>query len=1301
MVNSITSKDSSKLSVVDSRSGSVKTIATKNKTLRRNNYFTTISNSSLPSGTKTYMKEQNNTPKITRNFCTIQTLPKSMPTIEILSDSGASHTVFKEIDASALSNIGPAMPFIISMPNGTTALSTTAGTLSLPPSLQIPVRIFPNESLDSSLLAISDLSKQECETVLTDTTIKVTHVPTGTIVIEQSKIPAERLWRINIPAIAKCCDTNRHRRSINAVISHQYNADLVAYAHATFGSAPESTFLLALSNGWLGNYPYLTTSMYRANRPNSEATSKGYLDRVRQPDHNQRAALTSEDREKIYTRTKDINHSDLTGKFPFQSLLGNQYVLCSEYRGYLYSVAMKDKTAASYVRAYKELYTHYRDLGFSPEFQRMDNETSEIVEEYFKSISVKIQYVPPDNHRANQAERAIRHWKNFFIATLSTVDPNFPMSLWDQLIPQVNITINHLRPSDSNQKICAYAAMNGSTFDFIAHPLHVLGTRAQIFQDSSTRESWSPHSVSGWYVGPALRSIRSYRCVTSTYNIRTTDTITLHPAKLILPGASSAELLYSAVEKLSHEVEQLQQSKSSNTIVSALLDTVKTLQSQQISVPLTVSSNSASNQRVALPAVDPVHPLTAPKRTPTFEKQYRTIKEKDVRPKKLEFFYEYIGRSFIDTNDGSKFTVSDIVVLKTTPLTKVSRHKLFFQYYDTSLYNSDPRSENLQEHTPVSEFFTLSKGKYSPILSMATWQNAPQLNSTYHRSTTDPILNQNNDGSPLTLRKAFKGPDAKDWSLAREAGLAKILDRKKMRPIIFEDIPFHRRRDITYYKEVPKEKLDSSGTTVRTIRGTIGGDKLHYDGRTMSQVASDVVIKLHIHTVVSDRRNNGTNTRFCTLDLGDFFMTSDLDRPEYIRIPLAKLSDTFRAKYNLDPFIHSNSVVFEVTGNMPGHPAAGRLAKSELVSVLKRGGYHEHPDVPCLFENPVNKLSFTLLTDDFGIKYTDMAHVDALKDCLTRAGYTFTFDPDGAVYNGMRLQFNYIENKVTLDMPNVIPSALARFCPNGPPRPSRSPSYYSGFTPGKSSHLPTTEDESPLLDDAGKQFVQQVAGTFLHYARAIDYTMLPATVALTNQMSAPREKTRKDANKLLSYAVKYPNNQLVFHACDMVYYINSDASHLSLSKSGSQAGGVHYSGNKGDPYTNCGIHYSLCKRLPTVCSSASESEYGGLFLNGRQGAFTRTVYDALHYPQGPTRVATDNTVARGIAMDEVTLRSSKSNDMQYNWFRDRCRRKQFYCDWVEGKSLDADFLTKVQPAYRHENFIPRFVHVPTTTLPMK
>ena len=60
---------------------------------------------------------------------------------------------------------------------------------------------------------------------------------------------------------------------------------------------------------------------------------------------------------------------------------------------------------------------------------------------------VKFQLVPPHIHRRNAAERAIRTYKNHFIAGLASTDQNFPLHLWDKLVPQAEITLNLLRNS--------------------------------------------------------------------------------------------------------------------------------------------------------------------------------------------------------------------------------------------------------------------------------------------------------------------------------------------------------------------------------------------------------------------------------------------------------------------------------------------------------------------------------------------------------------------------------------------------------------------------------------------------------------------------------------------------------------------------------------------------------------------------------------------------------------------------------------------------------------------------------------
>ena len=50
-------------------------------------------------------------------------------------------------------------------------------------------------------------------------------------------------------------------------------------------------------------------------------------------------------------------------------------------------------------------------------------------------IQITYQMVPPHNHRANLAERAIQTFKNHFKAGLSIVHPEFPIAEWDRLLP--------------------------------------------------------------------------------------------------------------------------------------------------------------------------------------------------------------------------------------------------------------------------------------------------------------------------------------------------------------------------------------------------------------------------------------------------------------------------------------------------------------------------------------------------------------------------------------------------------------------------------------------------------------------------------------------------------------------------------------------------------------------------------------------------------------------------------------------------------------------------------------------------
>jgi hypothetical protein len=118
---------------------------------------------------------------------------------------------------------------------------------------------------------------------------------------------------------------------------------------------------------------------------------------------------------------------------------------------------------------------------------------------------VDFQLVPPGIHKRNAAERAIRMFKNHFIAGLCSADKTFPIHLWDQLLPQAKITLNLLRGSRINPKSSAWAQVHG-IFDFNHTPLGPPVCRVLAHEKRDKRKTWAPHGLDGWYAGPTLES---------------------------------------------------------------------------------------------------------------------------------------------------------------------------------------------------------------------------------------------------------------------------------------------------------------------------------------------------------------------------------------------------------------------------------------------------------------------------------------------------------------------------------------------------------------------------------------------------------------------------------------------------------------------------------------------------------------------------------------------------------------------------------------------------------------------------
>jgi hypothetical protein len=102
-------------------------------------------------------------------------------------------------------------------------------------------------------------------------------------------------------------------------------------------------------------------------------------------------------------------------------------------------------------------------------------------------------------------------------------------------------------------------------------------------------------------------------------------------------------------------------------------------------------------------------------------------------------------------------------------------------------------------------------------------------------------------------------------------------------------------------------------------------------------------------------------------------------------------------------------------------------------------------------------------------------------------------------------------------MPGCISKALLQFKHQMPkakqnsPHPNAKPQY------GAKAQCAIDKDTSPPLSAEGAKYVQEVAGTLLYYARAVDSTILPTLSAIATEQAKPAEKTKATIKQLLEY----------------------------------------------------------------------------------------------------------------------------------------------------------------------------------------
>jgi hypothetical protein len=174
---------------------------------------------------------------------------------------------------------------------------------------------------------------------------------------------------------------------------------------------------------------------------------------------------------------------------------------------YVKVVPMKSRSASELVKAYDTVHQELTVKGFKPKLQTLDNEASAALKHFFTVNDIDYQLVPPHCHRRNAAERAIRTLKEHFVAGISSVDPSFPMHLWDRLLTQAEITLNLLRTSRLHPQLSAAAHYHGLV-DYNKTSFAPPGCKIIAHEKPGKRRTWAPHRKHGYSLGPAMHHYR-------------------------------------------------------------------------------------------------------------------------------------------------------------------------------------------------------------------------------------------------------------------------------------------------------------------------------------------------------------------------------------------------------------------------------------------------------------------------------------------------------------------------------------------------------------------------------------------------------------------------------------------------------------------------------------------------------------------------------------------------------------------------------------------------------------------------
>jgi hypothetical protein len=514
------------------------------------------------------------------------------------------------------------------------------------------------------------------------------------------------------------------------------------------------------------------------------------------------------------------------------------------------------------------------------------------------------------------------------VAGLSSVDPAFPLHLWDRLLPQAEITLNLLQTSRLHPQLSDAAHFHGLV-DYNKTAFAPPGCKIIAHEKPGKRRTWAPHGQHGYSMGPAMHH---YRCqnvyISATASERIVDTLEFFPHNYQMPQLSSTDRLLVATNDMTDALQnphpELPFARVGDDTISALAD-------------LAAIFKLKSRQTLS-PTPQAVPPTV-------FKRPCLAESTNQILNSPMPLSRQTRSQTTIHTQDITNATLPPRVV---TPRT---------------LCHSPPRvptrSQRLSpRNLSQDEFCRMDTAHMANALGDNHWSRQHLANAVIHPVTGKEMeytaLMKDPQLQPLWTRgfgnecgRLFQG--IRDISGTETCFFIKLTNIPKDRKITYGKI-------VCDYKPHKKEK--------ERVRLTVGYDRLDFSSDVATSTADITIFKILITSTLSTE-----DAAVMMMDIKNYYLGTPLSRFEYMKMVLSRFPEKIIQKYNLNALAVDGWVYIETRKGMYGLKQAGLLANQLLQTWLAPFGYYPARHTPGLWLHKTRPISFTLVVDNFAVKH--------------------------------------------------------------------------------------------------------------------------------------------------------------------------------------------------------------------------------------------------------------------------------------------------------------------------------------------